>query len=82
MATLHVRNVPDRVYSKLRTRAAAERRSLSAEVIQVLAKSVDEPTVDVGELLNEIRHSRLQQPCSELDSAQLLHEDRYEDVSR
>jgi plasmid stability protein len=36
MATLHVRNVPDDLYERLRRRAEAEGRSLSAEVIRLL----------------------------------------------
>ena len=36
MAILHVRNVPDDLYERLKKRAAAERRSLSAEVIALL----------------------------------------------
>ncbi len=33
MATLHVRNVPDDLYERLRHRAATKHRSLSAEII-------------------------------------------------
>lgn len=36
MATLHVRNVPDDLYDRLKQRAAAERRTLSGEVIAIL----------------------------------------------
>jgi plasmid stability protein len=36
MAILHVRNVPDNLYERLKERAAAERRTLSAEVIALL----------------------------------------------
>jgi len=36
MATLHVRNVPDLLYERLRQRAEAENRSLSAELVILL----------------------------------------------
>jgi hypothetical protein len=36
MATLHVRNVPDELYERLRERAAANGRSIGAEVVVVL----------------------------------------------
>ncbi len=36
MATLHVRNVPDDLYERLRLRAAANARSIGAETVQVL----------------------------------------------
>jgi plasmid stability protein len=36
MAILHIRNVPDDLYERLRLRAAAHHRSLSAEVIEIL----------------------------------------------
>jgi plasmid stability protein len=43
MATLHVRSVPDELYERLRERAAAERRSLSAEVIALLERGLETP---------------------------------------
>jgi hypothetical protein len=36
MATLHVRNVPDELYERLRIRAEAEGRSIGAEAVQLL----------------------------------------------
>lgn len=43
MAILHVRNVPDDLYSLLRQRAEAERRSLSAEVVILLQQAMTQP---------------------------------------
>lgn len=43
MATLNVKNVPDRIYRKLKTRAQRERRSISQEVIRILSDVVEEP---------------------------------------
>jgi plasmid stability protein len=40
MATLTLKNVPDDVYERLKRRAAANRRSLNQEAIQVLAGAV------------------------------------------
>ena len=37
--TLHIRNVPQGVYERLRDSAAANGRSLNAEVVAVLARS-------------------------------------------
>jgi len=42
MPILHVRNVPEDLYERLRQRAQAERRSLSAEVITLLTRAVEE----------------------------------------
>lgn len=42
MATLHVRNVPEELYERLRQRAEAENRSLSAEVIHLLEGKLGE----------------------------------------
>src|SRR4051812_9825924 len=36
MATLHVRNVPDELYERLRAQADAEGRSIGAEAVQLL----------------------------------------------
>lgn len=38
MATLHIRNVPPELYERLRTQAAANGRSLNAEVIVQLSR--------------------------------------------
>jgi plasmid stability protein len=43
MAILHVRNVPDDLYSLLQQRAETERRSLSAEVVVLLRQAITQP---------------------------------------
>jgi plasmid stability protein len=40
MPILHIRNVPDELYERLRRRAVAQHRSLSAEVIELLEAGV------------------------------------------
>ncbi|MBX3483792.1 hypothetical protein [Phenylobacterium sp.] len=44
MATLTVRDLPDDVHDALRRRAAEHRRSVEAEVRELLARAVDRPT--------------------------------------
>lgn len=39
MATLHVRNVPDELYDRLKSMAAEDHRSLSAEIIDLLQQA-------------------------------------------
>ena len=63
MATLHVRNVPDTVYTKIRSLAHAEGRSVNAQVIRLLTTVARDTatTLSVKEALDEarqIRHSR------------------------
>ena len=41
MATLHVRDFPDEVYTKLRALAETENRSLSQEAIVLLKRAVE-----------------------------------------
>lgn len=36
MATLNIKNVPEKLYSRLKARARRERRSLSQEVLHIL----------------------------------------------
>ena len=36
MATLNIKNVPEKLYSKLKARARRERRSVSQEVLRIL----------------------------------------------
>jgi plasmid stability protein len=42
MAILHVRNVPEDLYERIRRRAAEEKRSISAEVITLLEAGLQE----------------------------------------
>ncbi len=43
MATLNIKNLPDRLYRKLRERAKRDYRSISQEVIYILSQAVEEP---------------------------------------
>jgi plasmid stability protein len=61
MPTLHVRNVPDDVYVALRTRAEREGRSMSAEVIAILRRTLLRRR-DPDDLLADIRATRSQAP--------------------
>lgn len=40
MATLYVENVPDDLYEALRSRAKARRRSIAAEVVELLKDNI------------------------------------------
>jgi len=40
MATLYVENVPDEIYKALRKRARANRKSIAAEVIELLQQNI------------------------------------------
>ena len=40
MPTLYVENIPDELYEALRTRAKEARKSISAEVIELLSENV------------------------------------------
>ncbi|HEV2401236.1 MAG TPA: Arc family DNA-binding protein [Candidatus Sulfotelmatobacter sp.] len=44
MPTLYVENVPDAVYKALRERARKNRRSMAAEIIEMLERNI--PTAD------------------------------------
>ena len=43
MATLNIKNLPDRLYRKLQARARRERRSVAQEVTRILSEAVDAP---------------------------------------
>lgn len=40
MPILHVRNVPDELYNRIKTQAQAQNRSMSAEVIMLLDRAL------------------------------------------
>jgi plasmid stability protein len=80
MATLHVRNVPDRMHKRIGKIATAQGRSISAEVINLLerALALEENRRRQTSLLEGIRRrreSRKKLPGTP-DSLTLLREDR------
>ena len=63
MATLHVRNVPDSLYERLRRQAEAENRSLSAELVILLDNAL-EPSDEQTAVLARIRQRRTYDPAA------------------
>jgi plasmid stability protein len=57
--TLHVRNVPGALYEALRERAGRSRRSLNAEVIDLLEKSL-ERELESERLIAQLEEFRLE----------------------
>jgi plasmid stability protein len=43
MATLNIKNLPDKLYKKLQARAKRERRSVAQEVTRLLAEALESP---------------------------------------
>lgn len=78
MATLHVRNVPDSLYERLRQQAESQNRSLSAEVIILLNRALEDTANDQSAVLARIRRRRSFSPAAAgaPDSTALLREDR------
>ena len=78
MATLHVRNVPDRLYEQLKSRAQAERRSLSTEVVMILERALKRPHHSQRELLQALQRRQRFSPAKAgaSSSLELLREDR------
>jgi plasmid stability protein len=44
MATLNIKNLPDRLYRKIQARAAREHRSIAQEVIHILSVATENAT--------------------------------------
>jgi plasmid stability protein len=78
MPILHVRNVPDALYDRIRQQAAANNRSISAEVVTLLQRAVNAPERTQAEILEEIRRNRSFSPAvvGAPDSTTMLREDR------
>jgi plasmid stability protein len=78
MAILHVRNVPDELYERIRRQAQAQNRSIGAEVIVLLQRALAETDRTQDEVLTSIRRRRFFSPleAGAPDSATLLREDR------
>jgi plasmid stability protein len=80
MATLHVRDVPERLYDRIKRLAQTQNRSLSAEVTTLLDRAVcaEEERQSQAELLAEINRVRQGRRWSPdwPGSTDLLREDR------
>ena len=79
VATLHVRDVPDDVYAKIRALARSEGRSLNAQVIRLLSATAKDMTtsLSVEEALEAARKIRgVGQTRRGASSLTLLHEAR------
>lgn len=78
MPTLHVRNVPETLYDRLRQRAQERNRSISAEVVMLLDFALEESDDTQTEILDNIRRRRFFNPATagSPDSTTLLREDR------
>ena len=78
MSILHVRNVPQDLYARLKQRAETQHRSLSAEVVTLLEWAVEEVDRASELSLESIRRRRFFEPASvgAPDSTTLLREDR------
>lgn len=78
MPVLHVRNVPDDLHTRLQRRAQEKNRSLSAEVITLLSRALDEAEPGQAETLQGIGRRRFYRPAQHNapDTTTLLREDR------
>lgn len=78
MPILHVRNVPEPMYQRLRQRAQRQHRSLSAEVINLLEGALERQERSPEEILASLRGRPRFRPAAAgaPDSTALLREDR------
>ena len=78
MSTVHVRNVPDELYKRLKSLAQARHHSLGAEVIGLLYKALEAEELheQQARILSRIRRHRFVPPPGTPDSVTLLRKDR------
>lgn len=79
MPTLYVRDVPSDLYERLRREAASARRSLSAETIELLRRSLSARSgISLEQLLDDADAIRGEHalPTGSPTAAELIREDR------
>ncbi len=80
MSILHVRNVPEELYARIRQLANAKKRSMSAQVIRLLEQALqtEEARQSQARILAGIRRRRVSDTSKPAapDSVALLREDR------
>lgn len=71
MASITLKNIPERLHCAYKRRAKANSRSLQAEILQVLARSVvasdDSETLEVGEVAGILKPKRKGVTVSEME---------------
>ena len=83
MPALTVRDIPERVYERLKERAGMNRRSLSGEIVTLLEEALLPQPLDADALIAEARafHARFPTPLPDLASEGKRTGRRYEDGS-
>ena len=78
MPTLHVRSVPEDLYTRLQQLAQTSSRSLSAQVVTMLYEALEETEHrrQQGQALSAIRRRRFAPPVGAPTSTELLRQDR------
>lgn len=78
MPTLHVRNVPEDLYERIRARAQDKSRSITAEVIQLLQRALSDNEQGQAKVLERIQRRRFFRPedVNAPDSTAMLRQDR------
>lgn len=78
MSTLHVRNIPDDLYQRIQRRAREQGRSITAEVVSLLERALEDADTEQAQVLAGIRRRRFFSPeeAGAPDSIALLREDR------
>jgi plasmid stability protein len=77
MATLYVRDVPERLYKRLRSRARGNGRSLNAEVLEILDSTIRDD-IDYGAVIDrlETRAREINLPPDAPRPEEIIREDR------
>jgi len=78
MASITVRNIPEETYKRLKELAERDHRSLNAEVIVAMNRLIAQDTINQQRAmaLQRIISRRKQIPPTDMDSVDLLREDR------
>ena len=78
MNTLHVRSIPEDLYKRLQQLAQTRNRSLSAQVVMMLAQSLEEEERqwNQAKALTSIHRRRFSPPAQSPSSLDLLRENR------
>ena len=78
MANITVRDIPDGMYERLKEKSERDRRSLNAEVIVAIDRLLDQDDLQERrtQALQRIIERRKRIPVTDIDSVELLREDR------
>lgn len=58
MVTITIKNIPEEIYERIKTKAKVNHRSINGEILSILEQAISIPPIDVEETLKRAKKIR------------------------